>query len=103
FRARRRRVGRRAVAICGRPGGSGRRSRRSLSRASGSHDTDVLVVGGGPAGLLAGEAAAAAGRRVVLVEREAQIAETVRTSGGMSIEAMRAFDIPTELYHPIET
>jgi len=64
-------------------------------------DTDVLVVGGGPAGLVAAETVAAAGRRAVVVEREAAIAETVRTSGGMSIQAMRDFAIPERLWHPI--
>lgn len=66
-------------------------------------ETDVLIVGGGPAGLVAAETVAAAGRSVILVEREGSIAETVRTSGGMSIAAMQSFGIPPRLYHPIET
>lgn len=64
--------------------------------------TDVLVVGGGPAGLAAAQAAAAGGARTVVVEQEAEIGEPVHTSGGMTTTAMRAFDIPRELYHPLE-
>jgi len=65
-------------------------------------DTDVLVVGGGPAGLATAEAAAAAGVRALVVEREPEIGEPVHTSGGMSVAAVRAFGIPPDLHHPVE-
>ena len=42
---------------------------------------DVAVVGGGPAGLSAAHAAAKAGCKVGLFEKEDSIAQYVRTSG----------------------
>src|SRR5258708_27740050 len=62
---------------------------------------DVLVVGGGPAGLAAAEAAARTGVRVALLERQKEIGYPVHTSGGSWIRDMRALGIPAELYHPI--
>ena len=44
-------------------------------------DFDVIVVGGGPAGASAARLAAKNGCTVVLIEKEKEIAETVRTSG----------------------
>ena len=62
---------------------------------------DVLVVGGGPAGLSAAEAAARTGARVILLERQKEIGYPVHTSGGSWIQDMRALGIPSELYYPI--
>src|SRR5579871_4626975 len=62
---------------------------------------DVLIVGGGPAGLSAAEAAAKGGARVALLERQKEIGYPVHTSGGSWIEDMRAIGVPTTLYHPI--
>jgi len=62
---------------------------------------DVLVVGGGPAGLSAAEAAARAGARVILLERQKEIGYPVHTSGGSWIKDMRTLGIPSELYYPI--
>ncbi len=62
---------------------------------------DVLVVGGGPAGLSAAEAAAKGGARVALLERQKEIGYPIHTSGGSWIGDMCALGIPSGLYHPI--
>jgi digeranylgeranylglycerophospholipid reductase len=62
---------------------------------------DVLVVGGGPAGLCAAESAARGGARVAMLERQKEIGYPVHTSGGSWIQDMRALGIPRELYYPI--
>ena len=62
---------------------------------------DVLVVGGGPSGLAAAEAAAKGGARVALLERQKEIGYPVHTSGGSWISDMRALGIPSDLYYPI--
>ena len=67
----------------------------------GARQYDVLVVGGGPAGLSAAEAAAKGGARVAVLERQKEIGYPVHTSGGSWISDMRALGIPTELYYPI--
>jgi NADPH-dependent 2,4-dienoyl-CoA reductase/sulfur reductase-like enzyme len=43
---------------------------------------DVLVVGGGPAGLSAAESAARGGARVAVLERQKEIGYPIHTSGG---------------------
>src|SRR5258708_13979059 len=62
---------------------------------------DVLIVGGGPAGLAAAEAAARTGARTVLLERQKEIGYPIHTSGGSWIADMVALNIPSTLYHPI--
>src|SRR5712691_6628600 len=64
-------------------------------------DCDVLIVGGGPAGLAAAEAAAGQGMRALVLERQNEIGYPVHTSGGSWISDMRALSIPEHLYHPI--
>ncbi|HLY31456.1 MAG TPA: NAD(P)/FAD-dependent oxidoreductase [Ktedonobacterales bacterium] len=64
---------------------------------------DVIVVGGGPAGLSAAEAAAKAGARVAVLERQKEIGYPVHTSGGSWIADMRALGIPSDLYYPIRS
>lgn len=64
-------------------------------------ETDALIVGGGPAGLKTAETISAEGHSVILVEREQEIGFPVHTSGATSLEAMRLFQIPEYLYHPI--
>lgn len=62
---------------------------------------DVLIVGGGPAGLAAAEAAAQLGVRVLVLERQNEIGYPVHTSGGSWVSDMKALAIPEHLYHPI--
>jgi digeranylgeranylglycerophospholipid reductase len=71
------------------------------AEANATRVYDVLVVGGGPAGLSAAETAAKAGARVALLERQKEIGYPVHTSGGTWISDMRALGIPPELYFPI--
>src|SRR3984893_1386593 len=64
-------------------------------------NVDVLIVGGGPAGLAAAEAAASEGARTLLVERQNEIGYPVHTSGGSWISDMQTLGIPEHLYHPV--
>ncbi len=66
-----------------------------------SNDWNVLIVGGGPAGLAAAEASAKQGVRTLLLERQNEIGYPVHTSGGSWISDMQALAIPEHLYHPI--
>ena len=65
-------------------------------------DIDVIVVGGGPAGSSAARMAAENGCTVALIEKEKEIAETVRTSGVTWISDIKKFGIPEECYNPIK-
>ncbi|HXX77408.1 MAG TPA: NAD(P)/FAD-dependent oxidoreductase [Ktedonobacteraceae bacterium] len=66
-----------------------------------TEECDVLIVGGGPAGLAAAEAASKLNVRVVVLERQNEIGYPVHTSGGSWISDMQALDIPENLYHSI--
>jgi digeranylgeranylglycerophospholipid reductase len=65
-------------------------------------DADVVVVGAGPAGLVAAAGIADAGYRVVVVERQASVGEHVRTSGATAISTVERFGVPAGLYHRLE-
>src|SRR5947209_16772112 len=64
-------------------------------------DCDVLIVGGGPAGLAAAESAAKRDVRTIVLERQNEIGYPVHTSGGSWISDMKALAIPEHLYHPV--
>ncbi len=66
-----------------------------------TEECDVLIVGGGPAGLAAASAAAKLNVRTVLLERQNEIGYPVHTSGGSWVSDMKALAIPENLYHPI--
>ena len=62
---------------------------------------DLVVVGAGPAGASAAYTAAKNGTRVALLEKEEEIAQTVRTSGVTWIDDAKSFGIPSDCYNPI--
>ncbi|HEY2706017.1 MAG TPA: NAD(P)/FAD-dependent oxidoreductase [Candidatus Dormibacteraeota bacterium] len=62
---------------------------------------DVVVAGGGPAGLSAARTAAEAGARVLLVERESAFGIPTRTSGGSFIADLEALGVDAGLYNPV--
>ena len=70
--------------------------------SAGPHDTlDVVIAGGGPAGLSAAESIASHGHRVLVLEQNHEIGSPIRTSGGSFIAELHALGIPERLYHPI--
>jgi digeranylgeranylglycerophospholipid reductase len=66
-----------------------------------SDDYNVLIVGGGPAGLAAAEATAKQGIRTLVLERQNEIGYPIHTSGGSWVKDMKALGIPEHLYHPV--
>jgi digeranylgeranylglycerophospholipid reductase len=62
---------------------------------------DVIIAGGGPAGLSAAEVLAAHGRSVTVLEQNQEIGSPIRTSGGSFIDEMEALGVPARLYHPL--
>jgi digeranylgeranylglycerophospholipid reductase len=69
--------------------------------AGGGKQCDVIVAGGGPAGLSAAEVLARRGRSVTVLEQNHDIGSPVRTSGGTFIDEMEALGVPARLYHPL--
>ena len=67
------------------------------------HEYDLIVVGAGPAGSSAAYAAAKNGIKVALLEKEENVAQTVRTSGVTWIDYAKEFGIPEDCYNPIRT
>ena len=64
-------------------------------------NSDVVIIGAGPAGLAAANRASEHGLDTVLFEKQYEIGYPVRTSGGSYIDDMQKFRIPSELYNPI--
>ena len=64
-------------------------------------NSDVVIVGGGPAGLVTAATVAGGGRHAVVIEREQTIGRPVHTSGGTTLGTVRALGVPRELYHPL--
>lgn len=63
---------------------------------------DIVVVGAGPAGSSAACEAAKNGVKVALLEKEKEVAETVRTSGVTWIQNIKEFGIPDDCFNPIK-
>jgi len=62
---------------------------------------DVVVVGGGPAGLSAAAWAAKGDTKVVVIEKDPGIASTIRTSGVSWLQEMEKLGVDHEFYNPI--
>lgn len=62
---------------------------------------DVLIVGGGFAGLAAARAVAASGLSVRVLERKEVLGTPIRTSGASWTQSMRRLGVPPHLYHPV--
>jgi digeranylgeranylglycerophospholipid reductase len=62
---------------------------------------DIVIVGGGPAGLSAAWSAAKKGICVAVLEREEAIGHSIRTSGVTWIKEAKSFGIPSDCYNPI--
>lgn len=62
---------------------------------------DVVVVGGGPAGLSAAWSSAKKGLSVAIVERDEAIGQNVRTSGVTWIKEAKSFGIPSDYFNEI--
>jgi digeranylgeranylglycerophospholipid reductase len=54
---------------------------------------DVVIIGGGPAGLFAGTRLAAAGFRTILLEEHASVGEPVHCTGVLAADAFDEFDL----------
>jgi len=67
------------------------------------HEYELIVVGAGPAGSSAAYAAAKNGIKVALLEKEENVAQTVRTSGVTWIDYAKESGIPEDCYNPIRT
>jgi flavin-dependent dehydrogenase len=66
-------------------------------------DADVIVVGGGPAGLSFAHGTASAGLATVVLERQGSIGEKVRTSGATHRSTVERLDAPKSLYHQTQS
>jgi digeranylgeranylglycerophospholipid reductase len=64
---------------------------------------DVLVVGGGPAGLSVARELARLGRSALVIEREAEIGVPVHTSGATACSTLDRFQLPRACGHGVST
>ena len=64
-------------------------------------ESDLVVVGAGPAGLCAARAASEAGLHTIVLERSREIGSPVHTSGATWIPDVKDFDLPDRYIHPV--
>jgi len=69
---------------------------RPASLAHGSAAVDVLIVGGGPAGLFAAAQLARTGFHVVVCEEHGTVGEPVHCTGVLAAESFDEFDLPRD-------
>jgi digeranylgeranylglycerophospholipid reductase len=62
---------------------------------------DVVIAGGGPAGLCAAQTIASRGCSVTVLEQGHEIGSPIRTSGGSFIAELRRLKVPETLWNPI--
>ena len=67
----------------------------------GNLSADVLVLGGGPAGLMAAQECAARGLRTLVVEKKKEIGSPIQTSGATYIREIRRYGIPSSFCHRV--
>jgi digeranylgeranylglycerophospholipid reductase len=63
---------------------------------------DILIVGGGPAGLSAAYSAARENAKTLVLEKDDSIAQNIRTSGVSWIDDMKRLAIPEKCYNAIK-
>lgn len=63
---------------------------------------DIVIVGGGPAGLSAAYSAARKHANTIVLEKDDSIGQNIRTSGVSWIEDMKKLEIPQKCYNPIK-
>lgn len=69
---------------------------------TGLMKTDIVIVGGGPAGLSAAKSAASQGLDVILLEKSSEIGYPIHTSGGSWIKELVDLGISERYFHPIK-
>jgi len=68
--------------------------------SSGS-ETDVLILGAGPAGLAAAGICGEQGLRTVVVEKKREVGSPIHTSGATYIPEIRKYGVPDSLLHRV--